>query len=79
MLDSLKGRKRLIRLWFDQERSCSICQQMITKSSGWRLYHMDRTIDGGKDTIGNLAMLHWDCHRIERALGLSGACPKKRR
>jgi RNA-directed DNA polymerase len=75
MLDSLKGRKRLIRLWLDQGRSCPICQQMVTKSSGWRLYHLDRTIDGGKDTISNLAMLHPDCHRIARALGLSVVKP----
>ncbi|WP_220700743.1 reverse transcriptase domain-containing protein [Paraburkholderia sp. BL23I1N1] len=34
MLDSFKGRVRLIRLWLDQARSCPVCQQMITKSSG---------------------------------------------
>ncbi|MCG5079024.1 hypothetical protein [Paraburkholderia tagetis] len=42
MLDSLKGRKQLIRLWLDQACSCPVCQQTITKSSGWRLYHMVR-------------------------------------
>ncbi len=68
MMDSLKGRMRLIRLWLDQQRSCSVCRQMITKSSGWRLYHLERKIDGGKDTISNLTMLHPDCHRA--------ACPR---
>jgi RNA-directed DNA polymerase len=48
---------------------------MITKSSGWRLYHMERKIDGGKDTISNLMMLHPDCHRAARALGLSVVKP----
>jgi len=62
-------------LWLDQGRSCPICQQMVTKSSGWCLYHLDQTIDGGKDTISNSAMLHPDCHRIARALGLSVVKP----
>ncbi len=75
MLDSLKGRVRLIRLWLDQARSCPVCQQMITKSSGWRLYHLERTIDGGKDTNRNLVMLHPECHRTARVLGLSVVKP----
>jgi hypothetical protein len=36
--------------WLDQQRSYPV----FTKSSGWRLYHMERTIDGGKDTNPNL-------------------------
>lgn len=75
MMDSIKGRTRLIRLWLDQARSCPVCHQMITKSSGWRLYHLDRKIDGRKDTISNLAMLHPDCHRIARVHGHSVAKP----
>ena len=75
MMDSLKGRKQLIRLWLDQVRACPVCQQMITKSSGWRLYHMVRKIDGGKDTPGNLVVLHPGCHQIARALGLSVVKP----
>ncbi|MGF6971756.1 hypothetical protein QFZ94_000183 [Paraburkholderia sp. JPY465] len=58
MMDSLKGRMRLIRLWLDQQRSCPAWHQLITKSSGWRLLHLEREIDGGKDTINNLTMLH---------------------
>ncbi|MCI0151895.1 hypothetical protein KNO81_39300 [Paraburkholderia sediminicola] len=34
MLDSIKGRVRLIRLSLDQRRSCPVCLQMITESSG---------------------------------------------
>src|SRR5471032_1326546 len=45
MLDSLKGRTQMIRLWLYQARSCPVCRQMITKSSGWRLYHVLRKID----------------------------------
>lgn len=68
MADSLKGRTRLIRLWLAQDRACPVCCQMITKSSGWRLFHEIRKIDGGTDAVGNLKMLHPDCHRNARAL-----------
>jgi RNA-directed DNA polymerase len=69
MLDSLKGRIRLIRLWLNQERTCPVCCQMITKSSGWRLFHLERVIDGGTDANRNLVMLHPDCHGIARGRG----------
>lgn len=79
MLDSLKGRGQLIRLWLDQDRKCPVCRQLITKSSGWRLYHINRTIDGGTDTIGNLAMLHPDCHHTARVTRLSVVKPAPQR
>jgi RNA-directed DNA polymerase len=43
-----------------------VCGQMITKSSGWRLFHLERVTDGGTDASRNLVMLHPDCHRIAR-------------
>lgn len=67
MMDSLRGRKQLIHLWLDQERRCPVCHQMITKSSGWRLLHRTRLIDGGTNTVRNLNLLHPDCHGIARS------------
>jgi RNA-directed DNA polymerase len=75
MLDSLKGRIRLIRLWLNQERKCPVCRQMITKSSGWRLFHLERVIDGGTDSNRNLVLLHPDCHGIARGRGFSVVKP----
>ncbi|KAE8754893.1 hypothetical protein FSO04_37350 [Paraburkholderia madseniana] len=75
MLDSLKGRVRPIRLWLDQRRSCPVCQQLTTKSNGWRLYHVERTFDAGNDSNRNLVMLHPECHRTARALGRSMVKP----
>ncbi|WP_341315279.1 group II intron reverse transcriptase/maturase [Paraburkholderia sp. IMGN_8] len=75
MLDSLKGRMRLIRLWLNQERTCPVCRQMITKSSGWRLFHLERVIDGGTDANRNLVMLHPVCHGIARGRRVSVAKP----
>ncbi|MGY2490714.1 reverse transcriptase domain-containing protein [Cupriavidus sp. CP313] len=75
MLDSLKGRIRLIRLWLNQERACPVCRQMITKSSGWRLFRLEREIDGGTDASRNLVMLHPDCHRVARGRRVSVVKP----
>jgi RNA-directed DNA polymerase len=75
MLNSLKGRIRLIRLWLNQERACPVCHQMITKSSGWRLFHLERVVDGGTDASRNLVMLHPDCHRIARGRRVSVVKP----
>lgn len=42
MLDTCPGKKQLIRLWLDQEGLCPICEQRITKESGWHTHHIIR-------------------------------------
>ena len=63
MLNNLKERKRLLRLWFEQDGICPICSQKITKETGWNIHHIVRRTDGGKETMDNLALLHPNCHR----------------
>jgi RNA-directed DNA polymerase len=62
MLENLKERKRLLHLWFDQDGICPLCSQKITKGSGWHIHHLIRRVDGGKDTMDNLVLLHPNCH-----------------
>jgi RNA-directed DNA polymerase len=75
-------RKKLIALWREQEGQCPVCNQKITKESGWRLYHLLPRVYGGTDTMSNLLLLHPYCHErvhhqklkvtkpgIERCLG----------
>lgn len=63
MENNLRGRRKLIKLWLDQEGCCPICQQRITKESGWNVHHLIRRVDGGKDIMSNLVLLHPNCHR----------------
>lgn len=63
MADNLRGRRKLVKLWFDQEGLCPICKQRITKESGWNVHHLVRRVDGGKDIMSNLVVLHPNCHR----------------
>lgn len=68
--DSLKGRKKLIRLWMEQRRRCPVCSQLITESSGWHVHHLIRRVDGGPDINSNLVMVHPNCHNQIHANGL---------
>jgi RNA-directed DNA polymerase len=40
MFNSLKGRKKLIRLWLAQQGICCVCEQRITKDTGWHVHHI---------------------------------------
>lgn len=62
MLDNLKEKKRLYRLWYGQDGICLICSQKITKETGWNIHHIKRRTDGGKNTMDNLVLLHPNCH-----------------
>ncbi|MGL4667183.1 MAG: group II intron maturase-specific domain-containing protein [Saezia sp.] len=62
MMVTLHGQKKLLRFWYDQHGQCPICQQRITKETGWNLHHLIRRVDGGKNTNANQVMLHPNCH-----------------
>jgi len=70
MLDTLKGRKKLIRLWMDQEERCPICSERITVTMGWHVHHLVRRVDGGKENVSNLVMVHPNCHNRIHSKGL---------
>jgi RNA-directed DNA polymerase len=76
MLEDLKERKRLLRLWFSQDGICPVCSQKITKMSGWNIHHIIRRTDGGKETMNNLVLLHPNCHRQVHSQGLEVSKPR---
>lgn len=63
MKEKLQGRKRLLQLWLKQEGKCPICKEFITEETGWNIHHTLPRIQGGTDTMSNLALLHPNCHR----------------
>jgi RNA-directed DNA polymerase len=69
-LDTLKGRRKLIRLWMDQEERCPVCSERITATTGWHVHHIVRRVDGGSSNVSNLVMVHPYCHRQVHARGL---------
>jgi RNA-directed DNA polymerase len=76
MLDDLTERRKLLRLWFEQEGICTICLQKITKETGWNIHHLVRKVDGGKHTMNNLVLLHPNCHRQVHSQGLEVIKPR---
>lgn len=75
MQDNLRGRRKLVRLWLDQNGKCPICEQAITKETGWHLHHLTRRVDGGTDALSNLSLLHINCHRKVHSLNLKVVKP----
>ncbi|MDB5771006.1 MAG: reverse transcriptase [Burkholderia sp.] len=75
MFNALAGRKKLIRLWFDQQGACIVCGQRITKETGWHVHHIVRRIDGGNNAVQNLVMVHPTCHNQIHSLGMTVTKP----
>jgi RNA-directed DNA polymerase len=62
-LQSWLNRRKLITLWRGQEGKCPICNQKITKETGWHVHHIVYRVYGGTDNLSNLLLLHPNCHR----------------
>lgn len=75
MVDDLKGRRQLLHLWREQDGCCPVCQQKITKLTGWHNHHLVWRSHGGSDTAKNRVLLHPDCHRQVHNLGLTVTKP----
>ena len=58
MLNSSKGRDKLIRIWRSQSRRCPVCGDRITSETGFRIHAAQN--DGKQKT---LTMLHPWCHK----------------
>jgi RNA-directed DNA polymerase len=63
MLNSVRGRKKLYRVWSRQDGACPLCQERITKDSPWTVQHIVKRTDGGTDAACNTLMIHLTCHR----------------
>jgi RNA-directed DNA polymerase len=75
MFSTLAGRKKLIRLWWDQQGECTVCGQRITKETGWHVHHIVHRIDGGTNAMKNLIMVHPTCHNQIHNLGMTVSKP----
>lgn len=62
MEHDLKGRWQLFNLWREQNGMCPICEQKITKITGWHSHHIVWRCHGGKDGSNNRVLLHPNCH-----------------
>jgi RNA-directed DNA polymerase len=79
MAENLKGRRKLLTLWKEQEGLCPICHQKITTLSGWHLHHLLWRSKGGGDQEENLVLLHPTCHRQAHSQGWTVVKPRPAR
>jgi RNA-directed DNA polymerase len=63
MANTLLGRRKILLLWKQQEGFCPVCQQKITKATGWTNHHIVGKSKGGKDGVENCVLLHPNCHQ----------------
>lgn len=62
MSTSVGGRCKLIWLLWRQEGTCPVCEQPISRDTGWHVHHITKRSQGGSDKASNLVLLHPDCH-----------------
>lgn len=70
------GQQSLLHLWQSQNGTCPLCQEKITKSTGWENHHIVYKVNGGPDTFDNRVLLHPTCHKQVHSLGLSVLKPR---
>jgi RNA-directed DNA polymerase len=63
MANTLLGRRKILSLWKQQDGFCPVCQQKITKATGWTNHHIVGKSKGGKDGVENCVLLHPNCHQ----------------
>jgi RNA-directed DNA polymerase len=63
MINKLKERKRLLRLWLSQDGQCPVCERSITMDEAFDAHHIHPKQLGGTDKLSNLVLLHPNCHR----------------
>ena len=69
---TLEGRGKLRFLWWWQEGLCPICEQKITRETGWHLHHIIKRSQRGSDKLTNLVLLHPNCHMQRHVLENKG-------
>lgn len=76
---NLKGYKRLLALWYEQNGICPVCDEKITKITGWHSHHIIYRVHGGADGNSNRILLHPNCHNQVHSKGLEVVKPRSKR
>jgi RNA-directed DNA polymerase len=76
---NLKGYKRLLSLWYEQKGICPVCDDKITKITGWHSHHIIYRVHGGADGNSNRVLLHPNCHNQVHSKGLEVVKPRSKR
>jgi len=76
MLESFRGTRTLRFLWLEQRGLCIVCNEKITRLTGWRLHHCVSLVRGGSKHADNRVLLHPECHDRVRCQRLHVSKPR---
>ena len=76
MEQNLAGKRQTLSLWKEQNGTCPMCYQKITKITGWHSHHLIWRSKGGTDRAENRVLLHPDCHMQLHSQGLHVEKPR---
>jgi RNA-directed DNA polymerase len=76
MATNLRGRTWLLHLWKEQNGTCPVCQEKITRITGWHSHHILWKSKGGPNTLNNRVLLHPTCHKQVHSQGLTVEKPR---
>jgi RNA-directed DNA polymerase len=76
---NLRGRRKLLALWKQQQGLCPLCSQKITKLTGWHSHHIVWRSLGGGNESENQVLLHPECHSKLHRQGLTVSKPRPAR
>lgn len=76
MLHHLQGKQSLRQLWLEQRGICPVCNQKITRHTGWHSHHIVWRVYGGSDDRNNRVLLHPTCHKQVHSRGLQVEKPR---
>ena len=76
MRETFRGTRMLRYIWNEQRGLCTVCQLLITRTTGWRLHHCVPLVQGGSKSAENRVLLHPECHDKVHSQNLSVSKPR---
>src|SRR5713226_8798517 len=76
MSETFRGTRTLRFLWHEQSGLCAVCNERITRITGWRLHYCVPRVLGGSHSVENRTLLHLECHDRVHCQPLSVSKPR---
>ena len=76
MRATFRGTRTLRYIWNEQRGLCTVCNLLITRTTGWRLHHCVPLVQGGSKSAENRLLLHPECHDKVHRQNLSVSQPR---
>ena len=76
MRETFRGHRMLRYLWHEQRGLCPVCNEKITRQTGWRIHYCIPRLSGGSASAENRVLVHPECHSTVHSQRLSVSKPR---